>query len=149
MATVDMSESVIKGITDMLKTFEFEMGEVTSYDGNHTSCDFVGCDRQANYYINSPVYDNHYNTVWGFSCEIHVGVLTLQYAGKFAEKKLDEEYCKVCEASAYACDCNHLEAIGAKRKVERKAYGICAVCGGETEHDWEVHVAEMKANAQE
>ena len=145
MNTVDSKSEILNAINKTLGQFEFESGPITDYAGYEVTCELAGCDRTAMYYINSPVYDGRYNTIYTYACVLHVGALTLTTAAKWVEKELDQHYCAVCEASAYACECDPKEAIGVKRKIERKASGICSVCGGETEHDWETHVAEMKA----
>ncbi len=142
-----MKDSVIKAVNATLNQFDMEYGPVTDYNGSATSCYFVSCERQAMYYINSPVYDNRYNTVYTFSCAVHIGQQTLEIAAKFVEKALDQRNCAVCEATAYCCDCGELEAIGAKveRKVDSKH---CFICGSDgSEHNWEAHVAEMKASS--
>lgn len=36
-----------------------------------------------------------------------------------------------------------------RRTIRRTAPGICQTCGGETEHDWEVHNAELRAAERE
>jgi hypothetical protein len=154
MATVDMKASVIKGITESLNQFDIEFGPVTDYNGNANECEFAGCERNAMYTINSPVYDGRYNTVYGYACEIHVGAQTLVYAAKYVDRELDNHNCAVCESSAYACECDYLEAIGmkeAKEKVneqgEKISYNTCRICLCDmSEHNWEAHYAEMKAS---
>jgi len=50
-----------------------------------------------------------------------------------------------CEITG-VCTCE--DRFGKKIDSETQRR-VCSVCGGENEHDWEVHVAEMKAAAND
>ena len=143
MSTIDMKASVLKGVMAVFEGFDIEFGPVKDYKNYDVLCEFSGCERVCDYYINSPVYDTRYNTVSLYSCGNHVGQMTLRVASEFVEKQLDSQYCKVCEARGFTCNCDSLDSTIGERKVQH-----CYICGGEGEHDWEVHVAEMKANEQ-
>jgi hypothetical protein len=143
---MDPKDSILKAINKTLSMFDFEEGLVTNYMGDYTECEFAGCDRKAMYYVNSPVYDNRYNTVYTYSCAIHVGHQTLEIAAKWVDKELDQHYCAVCESRAYACDCEPLKAIGIQRKAEKVSFNTCRICLCDmSEHNWEIHNAEARA----
>lgn len=139
-------ESVLKAVNNAISGFDFEYGPINDYHGSDVICEFAGCDRKALYYINSPVYDNRFNTVYTYACVLHVTVQTLVIAAKFVDKELDQHYCAICESSAYACDCTPEEALALERKSEEVSFNTCRICLCDmSEHNWEIHNAEMRA----
>lgn len=137
----------------LIEINELDESEVSyiSFDGQRKihSCDDMKSDYEQLfcgnhlYMITAKDSDDHRMQYggWSYTCDRHFNKLVMEFALKMEEKQLDVDFAVWEDAER-----KKEEAQLGERKKWNFEPNICPTCGGESEHNWEVHTAELRAS---
>jgi len=143
---MEVKESVLKGLAEYMNHALVIREEQNPFV---STCEFKGCERDATIEIETPDNAKFRDMQWTVSCKYHVGFMVAEFAAKSIERDMDSFYCATCETHAYCCECSD-EDLNTKRKEEddQISFNTCRICLCDmSEHNWEIHNAEMKAQS--